>query len=427
MNCDNRKGISRRDFLCRGVLIGGAVTLGSPVINLAGCGSDDDGGPAAEADLRNGSDSGAVLMGLYPSSQIPDAEQAVRLACAELDWSWLTPGDTVFVKLACNSGNSHPAVTSPAAVRTVCSEILERGAGRVFAGDQAGVESVRLTAEMGQVGSTRELMEGNGLLEAIVQAGAEPHFFDEQGYEDGYVEATLDFGAPQWSEPPRIARIVTEVDHIVMLPRLSSHAITGCTLGHKCAVGWLRDDYRYLLHFNGGAIHQLYTEVNYCREIRNRLRLTLTLAEQVLLDRGPDAGTIAEADPRIVLASKHLSNHDAVGVAAMAFIDDLTPAAPWPPFRYSENADLGNQMLIRVLIPVKYGAPWGDRDMADYTLVEYSDYQQGIASDPALTRAYEILGGVPSTIPVRWVGEEPSSEFRSFLEGHNGGIFNPNG
>ena len=42
-------------------------------------------------------------------------------------------------------------------------------------------------------------------------------------------------------------------------------------------------------------------------------------------------------------------------------------------------------------------------------------------------RAYEILGGVPNTIPVRMVGEEPSSEFRSFLEGHNGGIFNLNG
>jgi hypothetical protein len=181
------------------------------------------------------------------------------------------------------------------------------------------------------------------------------------------------------------------------------------------------------LHFNGGTIHQLYTEVNYCREIRNRLRLTVTLAEKVLLDAGPDAGTIAEADPRIVLASRHLSNHDAVGVASMAFIDNLTPPAPWPPVRYGENVDRFNQMLIRVLIPLKYGAPWGDRDMADYTSVNYNDYQQGIATDFALTRAYEILGGVPNTIPVRLVGEEPSLEFRSFLEGHDGGIFSLNG
>jgi len=64
----------------------------------------------------------------------------------------------------------------------------------------------------------------------------------------------------------------------------------------------------------------------------------------------------------------------------MSFIDNLTPS---PPFRYGENADRFNQMLIRVLIPVKYGAPWGDLDMADYTSVEYSDYQQGIANlDP---------------------------------------------
>jgi hypothetical protein len=54
MNRDKGKGISRRDFLRRGVLIGGAMTLGSPVINLAGCGSDDDGGPAAEQIFTTG-------------------------------------------------------------------------------------------------------------------------------------------------------------------------------------------------------------------------------------------------------------------------------------------------------------------------------------------------------------------------------------
>jgi hypothetical protein len=82
MNRDKRKGISRRDFLRRGVLIGGTMTLGSAVINLAGCGSDDDGDPAGGAVLPNAPDSDTVLMGLYPSSQFPDAAEAVRLACA---------------------------------------------------------------------------------------------------------------------------------------------------------------------------------------------------------------------------------------------------------------------------------------------------------------------------------------------------------
>ena len=41
-----------------------------------------------------------------------------------------------------------------------------------------------------------------------------------------------------------IARAITEVDHLVYLPRLSSHVLTGYTHGHKIAVGWLRDDPR---------------------------------------------------------------------------------------------------------------------------------------------------------------------------------------
>jgi len=368
-----------------------------------------------------------VLLGLYPADQVPSAAEAVRLACAELDWSWLTPGDSVFVKLSCNSGNAHPAVTSPAAVRAVCEELFERGAGTVKAGDMGGVACVRLTEDQ-TWGSTRELMEKNGLMDAITQAGAEPWFFDEQAYGDGFVEATFPFDDPHWPAPPRIARITTEVDHIVMLPRLSSHAIAGCSLGLKCAVGWLRDDGRYLMHLKGSSIHELYSELNYATEIRDRLRLTLTLAEEILLDYGPDVGTIATVDPRMVIASRNLANHDAVAVAALAFIDEMTPPDPAVVIRYGEAADMVNQMLITTLVPTEYGEPWGELDMEEhYTPVEFFEYQAGVASHPALVRAYEILGGVPASIPVKLVGEAPDPAFLAFLSAHDGGRLGPEG
>src|SRR5688500_14842820 len=66
-------------------------------------------------------------------------EDGVRAAFTALDTSWLEPGDSVFVKVACNSGNRHPAVTSPNAVRAVTRALFERGAGRVLVGDQSGV------------------------------------------------------------------------------------------------------------------------------------------------------------------------------------------------------------------------------------------------------------------------------------------------
>ena len=424
--------LSRRRFLrSAAALTASGVLLPRCSDGPGGAGPDRAVGPDATSEIRADAwparDPDSVLLGLYPTDQVPSAEEAVRLACADLDWSWLNPGDSVFVKLSSNSGNAHPAVTSPAAARAVCEELLARGAGSVKAGDMGGVESVRVT-EAKTWGSTRGLMEKNGLLDAITQAGAEPWLFDEQGHEEGFVEATFPFDDTHWHEPPRIARIATEVDHIVMLPRLSSHAIAGCSLGLKCAVGWIRDDSRFLMHVNGASIHELYTELSYSNEIRDRLRLTLTLAEDLLLDCGPDVGTIATADPRIVIASPNLANHDAVAVAALAFIDGLTPPDPTVIIRYGESADAINQMLITTLVPNWYGEPWGELDMEEhYTPVEYVEYQAGVASNPALVRAYEILGSVPATIPVRLVGEAPDHAFLAFLTAHDGGRLGPEG
>jgi hypothetical protein len=73
--------------------------------------------------------SGDVLFGLFGKAEAATAEEAFRKALSHLDFSWLVPGDTVFVKLSCNSGNPHPAVTSPAAVRAMVAELYARGAG----------------------------------------------------------------------------------------------------------------------------------------------------------------------------------------------------------------------------------------------------------------------------------------------------------
>ncbi|MFH1532225.1 MAG: DUF362 domain-containing protein [Pseudomonadota bacterium] len=421
--------LSRRRFLHTAAALTAAGVLlprcsGDPGAEGPDVALGPDAPPEIGANTWPARNPDAVLLGLYPTDQVPSAVEAVRLACGSLDWSWLTPGDSVFVKLSCNSGSAHPAATSPAAVRAVCEELLARGAGTVKAGDMGGVEFVRVT-EAKTWGSTRALMEQNGLLDAITGAGAEPWFFDEQGYDAGFVEATFPFDT-RWPEAPRIARIATEVDHIVMLPRLSSHAIAGCSMGLKCAVGWLRDDSRYLMHVKGASLHALYTELSYCAEIRDRLRLTLTLAEALLLDCGPDVGTLAVADPRIVIASTNLANHDAVAVAALAFIDDLTPPDPTVVIRYGESADMINQIMITTLVPSKYGEPWGALDMEEhYTPVETVEYQTGVTSNPALVRAYEILGGVPATIPVRLVGEAPDPAFLAFLTAHDGGRLGP--
>jgi uncharacterized protein (DUF362 family) len=55
-------------------------------------------------------------------------KSAVRTAAgATTDFSWLSKGDTVFIKPALNSGNPYPATTNPIAIGAMV-ELLEKGA-----------------------------------------------------------------------------------------------------------------------------------------------------------------------------------------------------------------------------------------------------------------------------------------------------------
>jgi len=134
-------------------------------------------------------------------------------------------------------------------------------------------------------------------------------------------------------------------------------------------------------------LHNRYVELNYHPLLRARLRLAITLAEKVLLDLGPNDGTIADLDAWVVVASSHLANHDAVGVAVLAHVDGVTPQAP---------------RLVRAT----------------------KAYQKGIGSDPSLRRAYEILGGIPSAIRVNLLGQGPGAALRTSLDSYDGGILN---
>ncbi len=380
------KTLTRRHFVKKvstaaasGLLLGGCIPYRSGLVTLV-----DNTIPIPPPDVVPPE---AVALGLYTPATAPDPRAAVSAVCRHLDWSWLSPGDSVFVKLACNSGSLHPAVTSSNAVRAVVGELLDRGAGRVLVGDQGGIEDVGTNSDGSRRGSTRELTERNGLHQAIVESGAEPCYFDDQAYEEGFLEANMNLDGHHWPQPPNMAKVIAEVDHIIYLPRLSSHMMAGYTHGHKIAVGWLRTDSRYAMHLDAPNLQNRFVELNYHPLLRDRLRLTITLAEKVLLDVGPNDGTIADLDTWVVVASSHLANHDAVGVAVLAHVDGLMPDAP---------------RIIRAS----------------------KEYQKGIGSDPALSRAYEILGGVPSAIQVNVLGQHPGAALQASLESYDRSILN---
>lgn len=397
---------TRRDFLQRAGLAAGGLLVTPWTVRCAGVPVVDVADPEADR----------VVLGLHATSDLDTPDDAVHRTLERVDMTWLRPGDSVFLKVACNSGNRHPAVTSPTAVRAMCRALLERGAGRVLVGDQSGVMSVRLASDERRFRATRQLMEGNGLLSAIEEGGGEPHFFDDQGFAEGYVQATLPDTASAWRRPPFIARVTTEVDHIVYLPRLSSHVLTGYTHGHKLAVGFMRDDTRHHMHNESGDIFEKYTELSYCEEIRSRLRLVVTLAEEILVDSGPDSGGIATADPLVVLVSSHLANHDAVSVAMLTWAQRELPWARWTGgVPYGPQAVAGNLTLLGLVEPTT-GIPWTSEDAGLGGVYVPHDYGAGIDSDRALTRAYELLGGAPRHIRIELTGAPPSTSLRAHLE-----------
>lgn len=401
---------SRRRFLRHATHAAAALPLSGLVLDL-GCG----GPPYVPADAAPD----AVGLSLVRVSDFADGVAACRSVLEGVDFSWLRPGDRVLVKVASNSGNRHPAVTNPAAVTAMAGALFAQGAGEVLVGDQAGVQQVRLTRDEERFSSTREMFERNLLLDAIDRAGATPHFFEDHGFTDGYIEAT--HPRPHlWQRPMMIPRVVTEVDHIVSLPRLSAHVLAGYTLALKSSIGFLRDDSRHHLHHRAATFYEKFVDVNYCAEIHDRLRLVFTFAEKLLLHTGPDRGTIVDADPAIALWSANIAHHDTVGAALFTFFND-TVAGEGDNFGHGTGATAANTAFVTSVVPNDTGLPWDDDNDAPGSLLMPHNYAAGIAADRALSHAYFLEGGLPESIGVTTSGEALDAAVRDNLAAYSNG------
>ena len=200
-----------------------------------------------------------------------------RVAEAATDFSWLSQGDVVFIKVASNSPNRYPATTSPLAVRAMVGLLRDQGAGQVMVGDKPGVEHV-YQDKKGQRGSSRDILTRNGLHQAAQDSGAEVHYFDEAGYEAYFADRPEH--ESHWQGALMLPRILNEVDHVVLLP-VSRHVLAGSTLGLKAAVGWLRDDSRLELHRDTKSFQEKAVEINDATVLRQKLRMVLTVAAKV--------------------------------------------------------------------------------------------------------------------------------------------------
>ncbi|MDH5533425.1 MAG: DUF362 domain-containing protein [Candidatus Pacebacteria bacterium] len=275
---------------------------------------------------------------------IKDKEEAVRKVLLEStqNLKWLTNGQTVLLKPALNSPDPYPATTSPVSVRVVTQVLEERGA-KVIIGDQSGIGHV--------VHDSRGVGKGNS-QDNFVKSGMAGEYkdrfiaFEQRGWEEGFFHYQSD-KLKHWDDGFFVTNTIKEVDHIIGLPRVSTHSQAGVTLGYKNWVGILREDSRMEFHADGpfgtammalarnlkldkkfqnqGAFWEKIIEISHV--IEDKHRINLFYADKVQATMGPDAhrstgmkAKVVEPEEGIVFAS---TNQLAAEYVAIEFLTQL--------------------------------------------------------------------------------------------------------
>ncbi|MEW6271115.1 MAG: DUF362 domain-containing protein [Thermodesulfobacteriota bacterium] len=345
--------------------------------------------PPAPPPLAPGPAVPIALAGVPRGATPESVAQAVRrAACAPDDLAWLARGDTVFVKVAANSGNGYPATTDPIAVRAMVELLRERGAGRVIVGDMSGVQAVRFWKD-GLRGSSRELMRENGIARAAHEAGAELHAFEEAGWDGFFAESPKVAGS--WAGPIMLPAVLREVDHVVLLPRCARHVLAGSTLALKAAVGWWRHDSRLEYHRDAATFAQKTADASTVPTILEKQRLVLTSATRVLTTFGPDDGYDHDPEHGLVFASPSPVAHDMLSLAWL-----LEGRAATPESERTGLLDDPNQSGTFVNLANRIVTTWlgGLGEALRAERLERYDLAT-IWDDRVLARAFQTAGGVP--------------------------------
>ncbi len=279
-----------------------------------------------------------------------DAAIEAALLEATDDLAWLSPGDKVLLKPAMNSGDPYPATTHPQSLVSVARVLEQRGA-EVIVGDKPGVAYVLCDEHGSYKKPSSVFFDRCGMNCANLRFVG----FEERGWNDGYYK--YDAPGTSWPDGFWLTRWVDDVDHVINLPRLSSHAQSGVTLGFKSFVGLLRDDSRMCFHANGpyhtairaaslradldtsddgaDAFFDKITDISLATT--DKLRCTLFTATKAQVTFGPDrysvsfAGTgilparVETPETGLVFAS---ADQVAAEVTAIAFLTMLHERAP---------------------------------------------------------------------------------------------------
>ena len=291
------------------------------------------------------------------SSLSKSIEEVFLKSTNNLDW--LSSGDVILLKPALNSSDPYPSTTHPLAVHVISKILTDEGA-EVFIGDQSGLGHV-VQDHTGVIrGNTQDnyIKSGMGSID-------DHNFisFESEDWDKGFIHYKSD-NTYSWVNGFYVTKWINQVDHIINLPRLSSHSQAGATLGFKNMVGILRDDSRIEFHANGpynsfikneargsalksvddksGAFIEKIVEIS--DAVKDKLRVTLFVATKAQSTFGPNHNAlkfgkfeiaktnIVNLKPGLVFASE---DPVAVESFAIALLKDIRRNLPFISKLYS--------------------------------------------------------------------------------------------
>jgi len=128
----------------------------------------------------------------------------------------------VLVKPAVNSGKAYPYTASPESVRAVCAWLSGLGVDEILVGDMSGPGR-----------NTRAALRSTGIERAALEGGAHSVFcFDERPRRHRWV-THAPAAATSFPDGFRLTAVLSEVDYLIDVARVSTHASTGTTLSLK--------------------------------------------------------------------------------------------------------------------------------------------------------------------------------------------------
>lgn len=290
--------LDRRTFLSRLFSFWAALNL-SPLV-FAGGGGAAANSPQATVGLVRTDDRSDALNRAVQLGDVPDVKN-----------------QRVLIKPNFNTADPAPGSTHNDSLIALIDELQARGAAEVIIGERSGPPN------------TREVMEQKGIFDLAEARDVTVVNFDE--LPDDELEH-FDRPGLHWPDGFHVPKILNEVDHVIALGCLKTHAHGGIfTMALKLAVGIIPktgNNYMQQLH-RSPHMRKMIAEIN----LAYRPSLFIIDGVEAFVTGGPSSGQ--RRDAGLTLVSTDPVAIDAVGVAALKELGS-TPAIMDKPV-FSQN------------------------------------------------------------------------------------------